>query len=324
MIRGVKIQHLRGIREGELAELSPLTVLVGPNSAGKSTILDALFIGAFPKTEIAVGMVVKRRQGARQGARWLFWRGDEQGKPVVELASEAGTRRCELSMRNPPNEIVCVIGSSRGGTVFKSDNSFAPIHGGFAVDLPVKDITEVRLVEPREGGVSTPMHDLYSRAVQTGHRAALKDLISAVVPGLQSIEILTEGGEPVLHLVLEDYSVPAGLLGDGVQALLRQSFELAAKPGGVVLLEEPEVHEHPSAIAQTAKAIVTSVRRGVQVILTTHSLELIDALLAEMTGEDVDKLSVYRLKLDGGKLLYSRLSGAMVQLAREDIGDDLR
>ena len=39
--------------------------------------------------------------------------------------------------------------------------------------------------------------------------------------------------------------------GEGVQVLIQQSFGLAAKPGSVVLLEEPETHLHPRAIAQS-------------------------------------------------------------------------
>ena len=45
MITSVSIENLRGIREGRLDGLAPLTVLVGPNGSGKSTVLDALLIG---------------------------------------------------------------------------------------------------------------------------------------------------------------------------------------------------------------------------------------------------------------------------------------
>ena len=42
MISAVEIKNLRGIQHGKLEGLTPLTVLVGPNASGKSTILDAL------------------------------------------------------------------------------------------------------------------------------------------------------------------------------------------------------------------------------------------------------------------------------------------
>src|SRR5205823_1390215 len=143
-------------------------------------------------------------------------------------------------------------------------------------------------------------------------------------PDVSNVEILTEHGEPILHFVFADYSVPATLVGDGIQSLLRLSLELAASGGGVALLEEPEVHQHPGAIRQSARAILAAVRREIQVVLTTHSLELIDALLAESTDKDLARASLYRLKLEDGVLKSSRLSGPDIAFARTEIEEDLR
>jgi len=146
----------------------------------------------------------------------------------------------------------------------------------------------------------------------------------SVFPGVNNVEILTENGEPILHFVLSEYSVPASLAGDGILSLLRLSLELAASGGGVALLEEPEVHQHPGAIQQSARAILAAVRRQIQVVLTTHSLELIDALLGASSDLDLDRLSLYRLQLQEGKLKSSRLSGPEIAFARAEIEDDLR
>ena len=59
-------------------------------------------------------------------------------------------------------------------------------------------------------------------------------------------------------------------------------------------------------------------------ILSTHSLELIDALLAELKDEELPLLSLYRLKLTDGSPRKSRLEGSEVLLSRSEIGDDLR
>ncbi len=59
-------------------------------------------------------------------------------------------------------------------------------------------------------------------------------------------------------------------------------------------------------------------------ILTTHSMELIDGLLGALTAEEVALLSLYRLKLVDGTLRTSRLDGEDVSLSRGEIGHDLR
>src|SRR5262249_39051107 len=136
-------------------------------------------------------------------------------------------------------------------------------------------ITEVHLVEGYASNDQQPLHELYTRVVQNGRRTDAIGIVTEVFPGVTNVEILTENGEPILHFVFSDHSVPATLAGDGIQALLRLSLELAASAGGVALLEEPEVHQHPGAIRQSARAILAAVRRQIQVLITTHSLELI-------------------------------------------------
>ena len=84
------------------------------------------------------------------------------------------------------------------------------------------------------------------------------------------------------------------------------------------------MHQHPGAIRQSARAIHAAVKRDIQVILTTHSLELIDALLAESSDKDLEQMSVYRLRLQDGVLRSSRLPGPEVAFARSQIQDDLR
>ena len=77
MIRSIEIKGIRGIREEKLDEFAPLTVLVGPNGFGKSTVLDALLIGASPDRKETVAGAVNRRPGNHNPGRWLLWRGEQ-------------------------------------------------------------------------------------------------------------------------------------------------------------------------------------------------------------------------------------------------------
>lgn len=330
MIKSVTIKNLRGIGKGELSELTPLVVLVGPNSSGKSTILDALMIGASPTPGKSMGIAVSRRN-VRRGARWLLWRSGEFGATEVSVTTTAGaTRTCEVSHHSAdPNDaliakVMSKVGNSpvaaTGRVTLEPNNVFSTWDDAG----PLPDVSDVQLVEPQGGKSSQSIHELYSLAVQRGRRNEVTAMIAALVPGVTGLEILTDKNDPVVHLVFPDHSVPAGLAGDGIQSLLRLSLELATQKGGVALLEEPEVHEHPAAIRQSARAIVTAVRRDVQVILSTHSLEMIDALLAELKDDELPLLSLYRLKLTDGVLSKSRLEGPSVLRSRGEIGDDLR
>jgi predicted ATPase len=74
-------------------------------------------------------------------------------------------------------------------------------------------------------------------------------------------------------------------VGSGVSQVLPVLVALvAAEPGQLVYLEEPEIHLHPRAQADLGEIIVEAANRGVRVVLETHSdllLRRIQSLVAE-------------------------------------------
>ena len=328
MISSIEITRFRGIREGKLEDLSPLTILVGPNGCGKSTVLDALLIGASPEPGHAIGQAVVRHQGVRHGPRWLLWRAQEKGKAVLETKTTAGSRRKHTITLMNSARIQCrieiVSGDSRivsADVQFGSPTEYTILSGAAA---PLPDIPDVRIVEELADSIQTPLHELLTNCIEQGRRPEVRQIIADLVPGVNDVLILTEDSSPLVYLEYADHAIPAALEGDGIHWLLRTSLELFARSEGVVLLEEPEVHQHPGAMRQTVRAILSAVRRGIQVVLSTHSLEFIDILLAESSEEDLEKLSAFRLQLEQGALKSCRLPGPEVAFSRNEIGNDLR
>jgi energy-coupling factor transporter ATP-binding protein EcfA2 len=335
VIRSVEIKGLRGIREGKLADLSPLVVLVGPNGSGKSTILDALLIAANPRPPDAIGQAAERREevGLSASARWLLWKGGNNGPGEITVETDSGVRKCSLSITSSHSINFTAIGGKIRDQDASGKTTETEINLGFEAGQgpgvygffkPLDDVPEVRFLDPRVVGLRTPLHQLYTRVVEKGlHKEAIASL-KTLIPGIEDIRILAEGDVPVVYLIFGGYAVPAALAGDGIRLLLHLTFELATRPGGLVLLEEPEVHMHPGAIWQSARAILAAVRRQIQVVLTTHSLELIDALVSECSDADLQLMSLYSLQLDGGILKFFRMAGPDVAFSRTQIQDDLR
>jgi predicted ATPase len=345
VITAIRIESLRGIRSGALEGLSPLSVLVGANGCGKSTVLDALLLAAGGAPGDAVGRVVARRVELRGGARWLFWRGGRAEDPSARIRVEIeGAPPREATLRLLPdiseeNEKTLIARRAAApyaeiaSTLVSGDLQLSAITAvaydrsyAFKQEGPreLKDVAPVRLVDPRPGGIHAALSRSYTDAVEEGRLPEVERLVAEVVPGLTHIHNLSDdAGSGLVHLAFADHSVPVALSGDGIQTLVQVCFALAQAPGGRVLLEEPEANQHPRSIYQAARAVVAAVRRGVQVILSTHSLELIDALRAEL-AQDLSLLSVHHLACPGGALSVVRYSGSEVALARDAIGEDLR
>src|SRR5581483_11622425 len=151
---------------------------------------------------------------------------------ITIRSDEGAARKCELRLERGSPDYVTLI------TVVVTHNGFQLGSGWLrgvktkydshqpAGFLPLDDVPEAHLVEAYPASFQRPLHELYTKVVQHGRRKQALGIISEVFPGVSNVEILTENGEPILHFVFADYSVPATLAGDGIQSLLRLSLEL--------------------------------------------------------------------------------------------------
>ncbi len=314
MIRRLELHNFRGVADGRVSGFTTLVVLVGPNGSAKSTVLDALLVaGVGRNVDTGVQAACGRRPPDGQQHRWLVRGGSGSG--AVALVEDGWRRTVTLAVdgQNVTGKLE-FAGTPEAGPMSNADVRSLVDKGPPSV---------VRLVEPVQTG-TTGLADLYTHVAEQGRRREVNGMLTELIPDLKGIEILAQNGLATLYLVYSDRIHPAALAGDGIHLLLKLGMELAARSGGTVLLEEPETHMHPAAITLIAKAVWAAVRRQVQVIITTHSLDLIDAIVAGAVDGDLQQLTVCRFRLTDGHLASSCLSGPDVAFSRSDIQDDLR
>lgn len=328
MIREVTISGLRGIDEGKIVDISPLMVLVGPNGAGKSTVLDALLIGAGDAPGDDVGRAVQRRPDLWNGARWLVPRHMENGSRIEVMRERGGyeerrTTRLvfkdaldvdlahDLMAQRPhvpaSGSILVDVDSPRGSHAalagFLADNSYQCKYSEQHVapwDTKLIDIPH---------GSNRPLDDLFIAATERGRLDQAVTVLRAVYgERIRDITVLTDKAAPVIYVVHERGNIPLMALGDGVACLVRIALELAIAPHGMILLEEPEIHQSPRMILHMAQLIWTAVDRGVQVVAATHNMQFIDALLQQAPAWARSDLNILGLELHQGRLTSTRHS----------------
>ena len=274
MIERLEITGYRGIARGDLPSLAPLTVLVGPNNSGKSSVLEALYLAGAAGDGAAIARIGTRRgwiglaslpAWLRSGQALLRWRA---GDSEVLLTLSARGERVESS-----GPLI-----SRAGYA-----TFAESRGWASNSSSVQSIEELpAFIEPQAIGLDPALLDeAVSRADLVGGREDLLALLRPLLPGLRDMRILQAGSRYSLHV--EDGSGPpwpAAVAGDGFKKLLVLASKIAADKSGLILVEEPETYLHVGAYAQVARLFWQTINTGGprQVVATTHSLEMLDAI----------------------------------------------
>ena len=69
---------------------------------------------------------------------------------------------------------------------------------------------------------------------------------------------------------------------------------LSAKPGALLLIENPEAHIHPRAQAELMKLVMRATKAGIQIIMETHSDHIVNGALAAI-AEDMEMYPLVKM-----------------------------
>jgi len=148
---------------------------------------------------------------------------------------------------------------------------------GRELQLLEQDSDYHRLIERIEAAQKPVLRDIEDRLTQT---------INSFIPDVRSISLDTRELRRAIRrscrvLVDDGTTTDLELKGDGIQSLtaislLRHATETSLKGRKLILaIEEPESHLHPRAIHKLAE-VLQEIAASQQVIVTTHSQELVD------------------------------------------------
>ncbi|HWO24268.1 MAG TPA: AAA family ATPase [Kofleriaceae bacterium] len=158
-------------------------------------------------------------------------------------------------------------------------------------------------------------------------------LLSRVDPRIVGLEVLaTRSGAaphaaPGAELFLRDRSaglLPVGAFGDGMRRILLMALGVTRARGGVLLIDEIETAIHVSVLGHVFRWIVEAcAANDVQLFVTTHSLEAIDAILAADTTPEEDIVG-YRLDPTETTVSAHRYGEDLLKRLRFERGADVR
>lgn len=317
MIKQLRLQNFRGLQDLQLQEFTQVVVFVGPNGCGKTSLMEGLHIACQP----FVGLMRAIEGGLRRqsSAQWLTSEG-RFGQPIT-----IETERSQVSITIETAEMIRVEVRTPAGKqpqeLFKSEGLWKMRHSdALVVNRSLPDLPSVKTSGPFD---QASLEDRFSDAAKFGFREKLRHLIRQLLAPATDLEILLEDQQPLLYAIYPEFSVPIDLVGEGIRTAIEVVCALAAPPRSLVLLEEPERHQHPRSLGLTCRAIWNAATQGQQIFISTHSLEFLDYLLTT-ADTHLGDLTLFRLRKSDKKIQGIPVVGEDLKEARTLLMEDLR
>lgn len=318
-LSGLSIVNFRGFKSFSSDKFRPVTIIGGKNNCGKSTLLEAICFVANRANGAIPGRITWSR-GEKVKARSLsslFYGANDEGKIDIHgVFSDESTRGVGLECTHksavdfklqdgPPVNVnerlpftyVQQYYTNRGGDVVgrgamliafvKDEYRCYPLN-------PQADKSEYVKIDGRttdddwrclyyQSQRKMDVSPVYAELFKTGSERSLLPYLQAV--DSRVVDIAYDGTQLLCGVKNGKMRLPINVMGDGVVKVAEILSILATSPKDSVLcLDEVENGLHHSVMKEAWKAFVCFAKeRNVQLIVTTHNLELLKAI-GEETG----------------------------------------
>jgi hypothetical protein len=350
MIRSVRIKNFRCFSDAAIEDCGLVNVIVGANAAGKTALLEAIYLasGGFPEMVFrlrnfrGLGAVMLSRTRAAYETLWedVFFELDSKRKVEVQLIGDAETTR-SFSIYYDPRDVATIPLAESGATPYSADSSaIMPItfeytdhsgqteqfkpkieadglnFGGLNRGAPVVFFSSgfTQALPPSDAA------DRFSELSKRGAEGPVRRAIKRLFPGLGPITVESYGGKTALYCLPPDVKrprLPVGLISAGINKVLSLLLGISSVPRGVVLIDELENGLYHQTMPNVWAAIHDFCRKNkAQAFVTTHSRECVQSLLPTLREHESD-FRLIRSERHGGERAIRAFTGHQFEAAVE-------
>ena len=332
MITKLYLKNFKSHRDTRL-EMKPLTMISGVNNIGKSSVLQALLLlrQTYRNNRLGEGLDLNKPLVSLGIGNDVLYKFASEPLLSIGISTESNGYEFDFDAGNALDASFIPIVRSPLGTVTVSIDSLfgndfqylSASRWAGRSDFPLAsyEVNTERQISLVNGQGELLGNFLYAYRAEptfnyiTGHDDEPMALLDQVIywerlistgitidvqqkPDKTGFSIVygskgTEGKKSIDGLRAENigfgvsYSLPV------ITALL------SAKPGALILIENPEAHLHPDGQAELARLMCLVAQRGIQVIVETHSDHIINGVLVNCKRFEKEgrTISVDRMKI---------------------------
>jgi len=346
MFKSVRIQNFRQFRDLELRDLAQINLITGKNSAGKTSLLEAVYLldGPFDPTR-TITVAQFRGIGVSPGNPelwdWLFHNRNTSQPFALSGEAEDGQKSTLMASLSQGSLIPTTANGAEGGpgALPSIDYSGPPPALVYETRIDEEAPQRVQLAwtnyelrldpglpERRAQGFFLPEFlragpaeaVRLSRLELVGQEGRLVEALQVLEPRLRQLKVLDFGeGARVYADIGQHPLVPLAVMGQGVGRLLMIAAAIILRESSVYLVDELADGFHYTTLANVWRVIVNlAVEHSAQIFATTHSLEAIEAAVEGSKGHE-DKLALFRLSTRDGEVHVTAVEDEGIRAAVE-------
>lgn len=351
MLRKIEFNHFRGFRHLELSELSQITLLTGKNSAGKSSVLEGIFLmmgyalpDIFEKIRSLRGLSVPQeinklwepmfynldmteplqiRAEYSDHLLALDYRRDDSFYTVDPAQSVQNTF---ISFTSPSNNAYSLRyeyardGATESGHLFLNGNQTLAM----AMDADAKQhlspavpntlfIKSAAAPSIDDAGLASWFGELEL----TGEQQIVIDALKIIDSSIVDVKTIVQQRVPQLFIRTKESMLPIKLSGDGMCKLIYLVLSIMQNKNSIILIDEIENGLHYSMQAAFWKVLAdTAKKSNTQIIATSHSYECIAHAIEGISEAGMlDDFSLHRLERNRDKNHAIQYSGELLKSA---------
>jgi len=265
-ITAIDIENVRGFQKVPKTDFSDsINIFIGPNNAGKSTILNSIFLlqrHVFGNNDITIGQT--------KGKIELYYKGEHL--QYVRPSSEFNRLIIRLETGNR------LYGSTNGtetdwGYKIPEQEPLNLIYpylskrkvGGYNEGI---NVNSANSVDGNFGNLYSKIDRLITPQFQPGNKQYIEACNNIL--GFEVSTLASGGGKQAVYFIHNLEYIPLTAMGEGVANVLGLITDLCVAEDRIFLIEEPENDIHPKALKALLKLIIKKSETN-QFFVSTHS-----------------------------------------------------